>query len=318
MADTPIPEEIWLEAARFADMDPAGRESCTFGDWVQADYRHVTAFHAISDMLADAALNDALSACAAEAPVARRKICPPPASVTRREIWQWAAAAAVGGLTLWSGHYAWNALTRPQVFETAPGENRMLSLADGTRLYLNGGTKVVLPGRMTGRALTLQQGEAYFAIKHDPAHPFQIHLNRGTVTVLGTEFNISYDGQDIEVDVYKGKVKFSDPKGKSHFLTRGMRSILRGGQLSDTDGFDPNSGDWRSGWIEAHALELAQVTRAFTRYSGVKIIIPDKTLGARKVTGRLRLDHPLNQLKVLSGLYNFRISVADNTITLES
>lgn len=110
------------------------------------------------------------------------------------------------------------------------GEHVMLTLADGTKVWLNGGSKFRYPSRFESgnRQVFLLEGEAYFDVSHDPAHPFIVECHQLSTKVLGTAFNIkaySYLSA-IQVAVSRGKVCVSDTKGKSITLLPGQQADL--------------------------------------------------------------------------------------------
>jgi ferric-dicitrate binding protein FerR (iron transport regulator) len=85
-----------------------------------------------------------------------------------------------------------------------------MELPDGSKLWLNAGSKVVFSDNFSAgkRELTLS-GEAFFDVKHDELHPFIIHTGRLEVRVLGTSLNVrAYPGDStIETTLIKGKVE---------------------------------------------------------------------------------------------------------------
>lgn len=81
------------------------------------------------------------------------------------------------------------------------GVRTSLDLPDGSIAYLNSGSTLSYPSSYDAeeRKVTLV-GEAYFSVKHDPAHPFIVSVShdRLRVKVLGTEFNVrAYEKENV-------------------------------------------------------------------------------------------------------------------------
>ncbi len=89
------------------------------------------------------------------------------------------------------------------------GEFR-LTLADGTRVWLNAETVLKFPAVFKGAQREVHlQGEAYFEVMPDSLRPFRVVLaDEGKVEVLGTAFNIrSYqDEKKSQTTLVKGRV----------------------------------------------------------------------------------------------------------------
>jgi transmembrane sensor len=83
-------------------------------------------------------------------------------------------------------------------------------LPDGTKILLSKNSSITYPNTFEGdtREINLE-GEAFFDVHHDAAHPFIIHTQGTDVRVLGTSFRVrAYDAQ-VQVVVKTGKVRFS-------------------------------------------------------------------------------------------------------------
>lgn len=144
-----------------------------------------------------------------------------PGAVRRARILRWSAAAAILVLAA-VGVYQYKKDNKPQVQTTVTyhevaakfGTRSYVDLPDGSRLWLNAGSKVrYADGFATGtRELTLS-GEAYFDIKHDPGQPFLIHAGGLDVRVLGTSLNVrAYPGDPvIETTLIQGKAEIDLP-----------------------------------------------------------------------------------------------------------
>lgn len=137
-----------------------------------------------------------------------------PVSVSRRRasVLPWLAAASVlvliTGLVLYlhTGKKTPNATT---MIVAPRGAKKSMQLADGSRLWLNAGSRIVLSdGFSSGNRELSLEGEAFFDVKHDEQHPFIIHAGRLDVKVLGTTLNVRAYPEDhnMETTLINGKV----------------------------------------------------------------------------------------------------------------
>lgn len=74
---------------------------------------------------------------------------------------------------------------------TPQGSHTQLTLTDGTKIWLNAGSKLRYPNRFDGKErIVFLEGEAYFNVKKDAAHPFIVKTSEVNVKALGTSFNV--------------------------------------------------------------------------------------------------------------------------------
>jgi ferric-dicitrate binding protein FerR (iron transport regulator) len=89
---------------------------------------------------------------------------------------------------------------------TASGEKEIIELPDGSTVKLNAGSEITYLADGWDDERTLQlKGEAFFQVKK--GSDFQVVTPTGTVTVLGTSFNVRARGEATEVICYTGKVR---------------------------------------------------------------------------------------------------------------
>jgi transmembrane sensor len=76
-----------------------------------------------------------------------------------------------------------------------------------------------------GRRLIHLQGEGFFDVQKDTAHPFTVQAGSLSVTALGTSFRISDRMQpgQIVVQLYTGKVKLTQQQGKPVIMKPGQQ-----------------------------------------------------------------------------------------------
>ena len=95
----------------------------------------------------------------------------------------------------------------PPSFRTAVGEQRTITLEDGSIVYLNTNSKVAVAFAENERRIILERGEARFDVAKNPARPFVVATSQATVRALGTVFNVQVAPTSTAVAVLEGRVE---------------------------------------------------------------------------------------------------------------
>lgn len=92
------------------------------------------------------------------------------------------------------------------------GGEFVVTLDDGTRVWLNSGTEFRYPANFISRQREVYlKGEAYFEVETDTARPFVVNVNDCAVKVYGTKFNINTHREGtIQTVLVSGSVAFRD------------------------------------------------------------------------------------------------------------
>lgn len=184
---------------------------------------------------------------------------------------------------------------RERDYSTALGGRETVSFADGSKIELN--TNTALRTRMTTkeRIVWLEHGEAFFQVRHDPAHPFIVYAGNHRVTDLGTKFTVRRDSGRLEVSVVQGRVRFEGAAvRKPALLTPGDVAVATADSVSVTRESSKdlaNALGWRSGVLVFRHATLGEAAAEFNRYNSVKLVIPDKETAALKIYGVFRTDN---------------------------
>jgi len=187
-----------------------------------------------------------------------------------RSIYLYAASAAAVLIFLVIG-----LLPQMETFTTENGEITNISLPDDSEVTLNAGTKIVYSGnRFNTRRKVQLTGEAYFKVSK--GNTFSVVTNEGTITVLGTTFNVRSRDKKLSVFCYTGKVKVSD-HFTSVYLTKGEKTAkLPGEILQDAQPTDTNEGlKWRNGLFYFQNTSLKEVLAELSRQYDVVILLPE-------------------------------------------
>ena len=99
--------------------------------------------------------------------------------------------------------------------EVPNGGEFNLVLADGTKVWLNAGTKLTYPVVFFGEERRVKlKGEAYFEVTKDETHPFVVEMKKMEVQVLGTSFNLRAFGEEERTvaTLVTGKIRVKTEK----------------------------------------------------------------------------------------------------------
>lgn len=139
------------------------------------------------------------------------------------------SAIAAGLLLLIAALAVWNFWFRPAdmlVAATAAGEQKTITLDDGSRVVLNENSQLTYPSFFRSDREVSLSGEAFFEVEHNETQAFTISTSQTNTEVLGTSFNLrAYDNEPYtEVEVIKGLVRLADKAGISPLeLEEGVR-----------------------------------------------------------------------------------------------
>jgi len=238
--------------------------------------------------------------------------------------WVIQAAAVLVLSLIFSGVYSyWNSndsdrnlannLSAPvfQEIKAAFGTQTKIELADGTKVFLNSGSKLLFPQTFINqkqRVVSLE-GEGYFEVAKNKEQPFIVKANQLNIKVLGTKFNVDAydDNQSVSVALVEGSVELQDNTGKGskdlmHLSPNQVATLDAASQtLTKTDVTDLNKYTaWIDGRIVFFGDPIQTVVKKLSKWYNVDIVISDKKLEGYKFTGTF-INEPVEQvLNVLS------------------
>lgn len=159
-------------------------------------------------------------------------------------------------------------------------EIKTIYLPDSSKVILNAASNITYSKsnwNNGNRTLELN-GQAYFEVKK--GSQFQVISNQGTVSVLGTSFNI-YDREgDYKVECFTGKVSVELPnKTAKVYLTKGLktkRQDLDSEKLESPVVFDKiKSKEWTNGIFNFYNTPLTDVFSELERQFDIEVAYKD-------------------------------------------
>ena len=254
----------WLVRQR----DPDFTDWDGFADWLAEDNAHAAVYDAVASLDRDL---DALPSASAPAVTI---IPDAPARPSRRAWFGGAMAAAIVGMVSFSGLGLFDDGNR---IETLAGEHRTVTLADGSKIEINGASVVEID-KDRPRFARLESGEAMFHVVHREHDPFVVETGGAKIVDLGTAFNVVRRDRQTSVAVSEGIVLYN-PDRDNVRLVAGKGIEARDGDrnapaVQDVD--VANVGGWRSGLLVYNGTPLAVVAEDLKRTAGMQVsIAPD-------------------------------------------
>lgn len=185
------------------------------------------------------------------------------------------------------------------------GRTSEILLPDGTKVFLNAGSRLAYPDLFTGDTReVLLLGEAYFEVKHDSKHPFVVQVNDLRIKDLGTRFNVSAYPVDGQVETVLTEGKVSIKQNNSGFFAK--TTDLIPGQMASfdrqTNQISVKSVDvddyilWTQGLMKFQSVNLSRIVKNLERFYNIQFRFEDASLGALKISGKLELKEDKNEV----------------------
>lgn len=162
-----------------------------------------------------------------------------------------------------------------QTIVVPAGQQQTIALADGSRVTLNGGTKIVFDNNDPRRA-ELADGEALFEIRHNPSHPFMVTVGETSLIDAGTTFDVLGDKGALEVKVAQGAVVYRLGQQQIRLdAGQGLTRASAGAEPVLIEAIPGSVGDWQDGLLQYDNASLDRIARDLSRNLGVKIVTAD-------------------------------------------
>jgi transmembrane sensor len=185
--------------------------------------------------------------------------------------------------------------------QTATAEVRRVVLDDGSVVFLDAASAIAVRYSSARRRVDLLAGRAYFEVTPSAERPFDVLVDDLTVTVTGTAFDVRSSPDTTAVAVASGTVEVvpNDRSRTATILRRGDRLEVerRSGRVS-TASIDPAGvAAWRDRRLVVDSARLGEVVEELARFYPGVVMMRDRALVDRPVSGVFDLGQPFEALQ---------------------
>ncbi|MBB4099426.1 FecR family protein [Sphingomonas kyeonggiensis] len=214
---------------------------------------------------------------------------------------------------------SWLLLPMARAYQTATGEQLVVSLGDGSRIRLNTDSRLHVDAGDTGRRVTLERGQAFFEVKHDPARPFEVRAGKAAIRAAGTQFDVHRSDEAVQVVLTQGSVSVDAGAGVPPTLLKAAgecATIGPAGALAVSHVDVEAATSWTTGRLVFHATPLANAIAEANRYSRTRIELEDPSLAGAKVNGSFETGDMDSFVAAVSALFDLKKRTQENRILL--
>ena len=186
-------------------------------------------------------------------------------------------------------------------YRTSTAELRTITLEDGSVVSLDAGSAVAVRYVAARREVALLSGRAFFQVVPAADRPFVVVAEDVTVTVTGTAFDVGSSGDVVSVAVQSGTVEVATARDKSMAarLTRGERLEIdrTSGRAAKSEIVPGDVAAWRDRRLVVDKATIAEVMEELGRHYPGVVVLSDRKLAQRRVSGVFDLRQPVEALQ---------------------
>lgn len=258
----------------------------------------------------------------------RENLPSPKIQLTRRLWFQVASVAAVLIVGLLAGSTITNLFLSAKnaseqlVFTTPRGEKSMVTLPDGSEVWLNANSRLIYNSFASNRRQVELKGEAFFKVAHNKMAPFVVRTNECDIKVLGTTFNVmAYDefGRK-EITLIEGKVNI-EMDGSEQVLKPGQALILKDRHAEIKEVNASQSSAWVDNKFNFKDIPLSELMKRLENWYDVDITLENKLGKDVNFTGTFKNEETiwqvLDAIKVYTPIHYQKSDLRQIKITVE-
>jgi transmembrane sensor len=224
------------------------------------------------------------------------------------------AVACVGAVL-----FAW--LNRAPIYSTGIGEQRSLTLADGSTVTLDTRTRIKVRFSGGERDIDLLEGRALFRVAKNDRQPFVVQNDQAAVRAVGTEFDVYRRAAGVTVTVLEGRVAVTSRQRRADAVVvpAGEQvAVLGSAGVSSPAVADVAAATaWTQRRLIFESAPLSAVVEEFNRYNTRRLVVGDPRLSGLHVSGVFSSTDPALLVQFLQMQAEISVRERDDEIDID-
>ena len=209
------------------------------------------------------------------------------------------------GIYFNQGPAAENIVLAKNVIENTTSAIKYVVLPDSSKVELSPNSKISFGQNFALNRKIEIEGQAYFKVKKDKQHPFQVFCNETTTTVLGTSFTVKESkNEEVTVELFEGSVQMNVKGQDQKWILKPGDKFTYGNQIALVTEF--------SRFVDFDNEKLSAVSLYIEENYGYKVILPKENLD-QKITIRINKKEDLKTIvQLISEMYNLNFEINED------
>lgn len=264
---------------------------------------------------------------------------PDAARVRKMRRYGLAAAVLVALTFVWGGGALWQSYRYP-TYAADVGEQRSITLADGSIVELNSRSRVRVRFSAEQRSVELLEGQGLFRVAHDTARPFIVRSGAVQVRAVGTQFDVYRRPTGTIVTVLEGRVEVTGgaapsvnsdvalprtsggdaaslPSSAPVRLAAGEQVTVGPDQAAAPRATNVEAATaWTRHELVFDSATLAEVADEFNRYNRRQLVVADVGLESVLINGVFSSTDPAALLRFLRAQGDLEVRETDTEVRI--
>jgi len=240
------------------------------------------------------------------------------------------AAAAVLVLSIGiNSYFLLNKWTSKQVemieYSTKTGEVKNFVLPDGSKVWLNSESTLILPEKFEGETRNVYLiGQAFFKVQKNPNKPFFVNASQLIIKVLGTSFEVKNYQNDPEISasLVEGKVEvINKTTAKETVVLKPAEEAMfykTEGNITVSEKPEILVAPWRDGHFRFHNTELLSIAHQLERKFDCEFVFVDEDAQTLRFTADFENENLEEILELLNKAHSFNLKKAGRKYIVSS
>lgn len=244
-----------------------------------------------------------------------------PRSVKLMSFYKYAAAAVLLVSISINSYFLinrWHASPAEMIeYSTKTGEVKEFVLPDGSKVWLNSESTLILPEKFEGKTRNVYLiGQAFFKVEKNPQKPFLVNASQLTIKVLGTSFEVKNYQNDPEISasLVEGKVEVIDKSaGKDALVLKPSEEAMfckSDGAITVSQKPEVLVAAWRDGRFRFYNTDLLSIVHQLERKFDCEFVFVDEAAESLRFTADFENEDLDEILGLLNKAHSFDLNKA--------
>jgi transmembrane sensor len=211
-----------------------------------------------------------------------------------------------------------DAVVKQLQFATATGEIKLMTLPDGSTLWLGENSHISYPANFMDSRIIDMEGLVFFKVIKNNT-PFKVNAGMLSVEVTGTSFSVSNykNATEIEATLVEGAVTITDNKGQLIKKLKPDEKIIFNKASGNFEVKNVNAKEltlWKEAKLTFNNTSLADIAKELSKRYGIKVNV-DENVAAYNFTFSLSDETLEETLSLIGSMAPVETRQSNDTVT---